>query len=79
MVAKAEAARLHALELGDDIVQGLTVAQLALDVSDGARSAEAVERSLSTARQVITELLERAHKAEIVPGDLRRTKPARIH
>ena len=47
----------QALEINDSIVQGLTVAQMALELDEREQSREALERTLVSARRIITELL----------------------
>lgn len=61
----------HALDIHDNIVQGLAEAQLALDVGRPEQAREAVERTLAQARRIVTELL-----GDVRPGDLRRDTPA---
>jgi hypothetical protein len=65
----------QALEINDNIVQGLTVAKYELDRGQDARSREAIETTLRKARGLITDLLGE-HEAELGPGDLRRSAPA---
>ena len=47
----------QALEINDTIVQGLAVAKLALEFGDEERSRRALERSLDSARAIITGLM----------------------
>lgn len=61
----------HALDVHDNIVQGLAEAKLALDVGRTEQAREVVERTLVQARRIVTELL-----GEPQPGDLRRETPA---
>jgi PAS domain S-box-containing protein len=77
-----EVARLsqqQALELNDNVVQGLAAAKLALDIGQEERAASLVERTLSSARAIISGLLRDAEKEErLKPGDLVREKPASL-
>lgn len=57
----------HALDIHDNIVQGLAEAQLALEVGRVEQAREAVDRTLAAARRLVTEFL-----GEPEPGDLRR-------
>ena len=67
----------QALEIHDNIVQGLAEAQLAFDVGRDQQAREAVDRTLAAARQIITDLLgEPGSGIELGPGDLRRSAPA---
>lgn len=67
----------QALEIHDNVVQGLAVAKLSLEtdrVEDGLR---AVERTLIASRHIITELLgEEGSETAVNPGQLRRARPA---
>jgi hypothetical protein len=65
----------QALEINDNIVQGLTVAKYQLDQGRDESSREAIEETLRKARGLITDLLGE-DEAELTPGDLRRTAPA---
>jgi hypothetical protein len=69
----------QALEINDNIVQGLTVAKYAMSVGAQDQSRLAVEDTLVRARQIITELLgEPGSAIELGPGDLRRVTPAAV-
>ena len=66
----------EALDIHDNIVQGLAEAQLAFDVGRPEQAREAVERTLAQARRIMTELLgEPGSGHELGPGDLRRASP----
>jgi hypothetical protein len=63
----------QALDIHDNIVQGLAEAQLAFDVGRPEQAREAVDRTLAAARRLITDLLgEPGSGSELGPGDLRR-------
>lgn len=47
----------QALEMNDDIVQGLTVARMALDLGQVDKTEEALERTLAAASRIISDLL----------------------
>ncbi len=69
----------QALEINDEIVQGLVTAKLALELNQNDKSQHALEHSLSAARQIISDLLgEEATETRLGPGDLVRSRPARI-
>ena len=69
----------QALELNDNVVQGLAAAKLALDIGQEDRAATLVERTLSSARAIISGLLRDAEKEKrLKPGDLVREKPATL-
>lgn len=70
----------QALQINDDIVQGLTVAHMALALDDRKRSEEVIESTLASARKLISDLVGESDAAEgkLRPGDLRRAEPALI-
>jgi hypothetical protein len=69
----------QALEINDNIVQGLSVAKYALDQGQGEQSKKAVEETLRKARLIITELLgEQDSEVALGPGELRRQRPATV-
>jgi hypothetical protein len=70
----------QALEINDNIVQGLSVAKYALDQGKDETSRRAVEDTLKKARNLITELLgEEGSEIELAkPGELRRQRPATV-
>ena len=69
----------QALEINDNIVQGLSVAKYALDQGEDQKSKAAVEDTLKHAREIITELLgEEDSEVALGPGELRRQRPATV-
>lgn len=69
----------QALELNDNIVQGLVAAEMALRLNERDMSAEAIERTLVKARSIITDLLgEAGSEIELGPGDLVRARAATV-
>jgi hypothetical protein len=70
----------QALEINDNIVQGLAQAQLALHLGNDAESEEAIAGTLASARHIITDLLQRSGSERTVfsAGDLRRSEPATL-
>jgi len=66
----------HALEVNDDIIQGLAVADLALSLDDYGKARDAIADTLTAARRFVTALLgdatDTAGAVTISPGDLRR-------
>jgi methyl-accepting chemotaxis protein len=71
--------RQQAMEINDSIVQGLTVAQLALALDRPEESREAVDETLTKARHIISSLLgEIQTDAQLSPGELVRAKPALV-
>jgi PAS domain S-box-containing protein len=68
-LAEINLRRQHALEVNDDVVQGLAVADLALGLGEFDKARESVSRTLGAARQLVTEFLAGVPR----PGQLRRT------
>jgi hypothetical protein len=69
-------AQRHALEVNDDIIQGLAVADFALNLEDYDKARSAIAETLSAARRFVAELLGNAgDPVTISPGDLRRRRP----
>jgi len=69
----------QALEINDNIVQGLSVAKYALDQGENEKSQKAVEETLKKARLIITELLgDEDSEVALGPGELRRQRPATV-
>jgi hypothetical protein len=67
----------QALEINDNIVQGLTVAKYAMTIGAEDHSKQAIDDTLVRARGIITDLLGEPGRAiELGPGDLRRVEPA---
>ena len=67
----------EALDIHDNVVQGLAVAKLSLDLGRVAEATAAVEKTLAASRNIITDLLgDSKSEPSLGPGDLRRTSPA---
>jgi signal transduction histidine kinase len=67
----------QALEIHDNVVQGLAVAKLSLDMGRMVEANNAVEEALAASRKIISDLLgERNAEFALKPGDLRRQSPA---
>jgi PAS domain S-box-containing protein len=67
---EAQIRRRQALEINDNIVQGLTAAVLAMATGDMARSTGYLERTLSAARHMMNDWLDPLNGEEFKPGDL---------
>ena len=71
--------RRRAVEMNDDIVQGLALARLALETGREETAREAVAGTLTAARAIMTSLLEEADvTGRLRPGDLVRNVPATL-
>jgi hypothetical protein len=69
----------QALDINDNIVQGLTVAKYAMTIGADDHSRQAIDDTLARARAIITDLLgEPGTAIELGPGDLRRAAPAAV-
>jgi signal transduction histidine kinase len=71
--------RQAAMDLNDEVIQGIVTAKLALDLDDHDEARLALERTLASSRQLVGELLGPTASDEgIVPGQLRRGAAARV-
>ncbi len=74
-----EERRRRALELNDEVVQGLALAQLALQAGREDQARRAIETTLGATQAIVNELLETAgDRGVLQPGDLVRTAPASV-
>ena len=74
-----EERRRRALELNDDVVQGLALAQLALQTGREEQARAAIESTLGSAQAIVNELLESAgDRGKLQPGDLVRATAASV-
>lgn len=74
---EAELNRKRALELNDEVVQGLSVVKYAFDSGETKTARRAIERTLDAARQIVSDLLGASGDGKpIGPGDLIRERPA---
>jgi len=70
---KASIRRQQALEINDNIVQGLAVAKYSFDLGQEAKAREAIEGTLVAARAIISELLDDGGgEVDFGPGSLTR-------
>jgi PAS domain S-box-containing protein len=77
-IAEGERHRLgrkHALEINDNLVQGLALAKYRLALDDTAGALEAIGETLEEARRIVSDL--QGESGPPAPGDLRRERPAR--
>ena len=74
-----KARQRQALEINDNVVQGLTVARYALGSGDRETALTAIDATLSSARQIISDLVgEQGSVTRLGPGDLVRAAPATV-
>ena len=71
----AERARQHALELNDNVLQGLTTAMWQLDLDDVDGATRTLSNTSENARQMVSDLLNHGAPA-VSPGDLVRARSA---
>src|SRR5688572_3044480 len=70
-LAEAKLRRKQALEINDNIVQGLAVAKYAFEAGQRAEGMAAVEGTLEAARAIISNLLEEIGRDQpLAPGSL---------
>lgn len=77
-VREGQLRRRQAMEINDNVVQGLSAALYALHDGDAAGARSLVDRTLHAARSMMTDLLEPSQGGEIRPGDLVRSAPSRL-
>jgi PAS domain S-box-containing protein len=77
-LGEAQLRRRQALEINDNVVQGLVAAAYALDQGQVPHSQSYLEQTLSAARAMMDDLLEPLDGEGLQPGDLVRTAPASI-
>jgi hypothetical protein len=71
--------RQTALDLNDDVIQGIVTAKLALDLDDPDEARLSLERTLAASRELVGQLLEPLGGPDgIKPGDLRRRNAAQV-
>ena len=76
-LAQAQLRRQQALEINDNIVQGLAVAKYAIDLGQSDRARTAVESTLAAARRIISDLVdELGEEMALGPGTLTRDRAA---
>lgn len=71
----AEIARRHALEVNDNVLQGLTTAIWQLDIEDPTGAVRTLDQTLEASRQMVADLLDSGAPG-VAPGDLVRAQPA---
>jgi len=77
-LGEANLRRKQALEINDNVVQGLVAAAYAIEQEDAAAGSAFLEQTLSAARAMMDDLLEPLDGEGLQPGDLVRTSAARI-
>ncbi len=77
-LSQARLRRRQALEINDNVVQGLVAAKYALDAEQYPVVATYIDRTLDSARAMMDDLLEPLDGEDLVPGDLVRANPADI-
>jgi hypothetical protein len=72
-------ARQDALDRHDDIVQGIALAKLRLELGDTEAGMAALERTLEAARELVIDLVDdRDATTGSHAGELRRVSPAKL-
>ncbi len=77
-LSQARLRRRQALEINDNVVQGLVAAKYALDAEQYPVVATYIDRTLDSARAMMDDLLEPLDGEDLMPGDLVRANPADI-
>jgi CheY-like chemotaxis protein len=76
-LGESQQRRRQALEINDNVVQGLTSAVYALEQEDIRQASSFITRTLAAARNMMDDLLEPSGE-ELHPGDLVRSSPAQL-
>ena len=77
-LGEAQLRRRQALEINDNVVQGLVAAAYGMDPDEHPVVASYLERTLAAARAMMDDLLEPLDGEDLRPGDLVRSAPAVI-
>jgi len=64
-LAQAQIRRQQALQINDNVVQGLAVAKYAFDLGETQKAQEAIDGTLAAARRIISDLLEEVSTDEV--------------
>ncbi len=75
---EAQVRRRSALEINDNVVQGLSAALYALEAGEVETATELHRRTLTAARQLMSDLLEPVDGTDLRPGDLVRSAPSTV-
>ena len=73
---EAQVRRRQALEINDNVVQGLTAAVYALEQGNVGASSTFLQRTLASARRMMNDLLDPLNGDDLQAGDLLRAEPA---
>ena len=68
--------RREALDIHDNIVQGLAVAKIAIELDRKEEGLAALEKTIGASRKIITELLGEGPETRLRLGELTRSVPA---
>jgi PAS domain S-box-containing protein len=77
-LGEAQLRRRQALEINDNVVQGLVAATYALEAEDQGTAGIFLKKTLGSARSMMDDLLEPLDRAQLRPGDLVRSSAAEI-
>jgi PAS domain S-box-containing protein len=77
-VRESQVRRRQAMEINDNVVQGLSTSLYALRDEDAVLAESLLDRTLHAARQMMSDLLEPVEGDEIKPGDLVRSTPSHL-
>ncbi len=69
-----EEMRRRAMELNDQVIQGVALAKISIEMGDKEKATGALERALASAKSVVSHLLKSARRVR--PGDLVRDEAA---
>lgn len=75
---EAQVRRRQALEINDNVVQGLSAALYALEAGDAPVAVGLQRRTLAAARQMMSDLLDPLDGTDLQPGDLVRSRASTV-
>lgn len=76
---RMEQRRRHAAELNDEVVQGLTIAQMSFELGREQEGREAIQRTLRAAQSIVSEMLQEDEADEsLPPHGFMRERPVRF-
>lgn len=75
---EANLRRRQALEINDNVVQGLTIAVFAMEDGDHERASSYLARTLAAGRKMMNDLLEPLGDSRLQPGGLVRSTPSSL-
>ena len=77
-LGEAKMRERQALELNDNVVQGLATAKISFELGEYEEGMKALERTLIASRDIVSDLLGEEAQAPLGPGHFRRATPGKL-